>query len=101
LRLYFVQDVRAKAVENHRHSDFNTFLRESVKAAFSSGRHKSFWGMIVNDGVTLISSEDDPTSAVTPEAARAFISEEEIPIAAAPVAAAAVAEEDDLFGNMM
>ena len=54
--------------------------------------------MLVENGITLISTAEDSGSSVSPVEAQAFLAEEAVAVADEVVVAAE--EDDDMFGNM-
>ena len=81
---------------------FNSFLT-TIKLQYSEGRHRAMWELLGSDSnrteLTLISSDEDAFSRVSPTEAAQFFVEKTVIGIVAPVAAP-VEAEDDLFDDM-
>eukprot|EP00753_Platysulcus_tardus_P006560 PLAT143.8.p2 GENE.PLAT143.8~~PLAT143.8.p2 ORF type:complete len:320 (-),score=154.07 PLAT143.8:1198-2028(-) len=93
-----LQELRNGCNLNYEAASFNTYL-SSAKAAYETGTHAAFWALVVDRGITLISTDENDGSEVSPEAAAEFL---KAAAQAAPAAAAADDEDDDddLFDDM-
>lgn len=94
---------RKRSVDIQYAAEFNEFL---VALKGSLGEESDAWDAVKREGVTLLSSDDDPSVGVTPAHARAFLyGEEEEDADAAAVAASlssqveAMEQEDDMFAD--
>ena len=93
--------LRAMCISQEEIAPFNTFLPDLKTRYQSSATKAPFWKMLVDAGITLISSSESPDSSVSPAEAAAFISEQEAPAEAAPPPPApAEDDDDDLFGML-
>jgi ATP-dependent DNA helicase 2 subunit 2 len=91
--------LRQKSIAEKNVEVYNTFMHNTIKAVFSKGRHSSVWQMVVDEKLTLISSNEVETSSVRPSEADQFLKDSFV--MEAPTAAVVVVdEEEDLFGNM-
>lgn len=82
------------------HTRFNAFLC-NFKSTYSilGNRHRAAWDLIVRDGLTLVSTQEDSGSTVTPSEAKAFL-EERVVEAVAELKVDEVEEEGDMFDDM-
>jgi ATP-dependent DNA helicase 2 subunit 2 len=96
---------RKCSVNIHYAVEFNEFL---VALKGSLCEESDAWDAVKREGVTLLSSDDDPSVGVTPAHARAFLYGEEDEDADAAAAAAAASlslqvetmeQEDDMFAD--
>lgn len=92
---------RKRSAEIQYSTSFNAFLTK-LKAALEE-RHSSAWDAIKQEGISLLSTEDDPDVSTTPAQARAFLYGDEIKMAEASQASAAdeaaAEEEEDMFAE--
>lgn len=95
-----LQAYRIAAASEGEGLQYNTFLRD-VKAKYSApkNKHRQFWEMIKEGHVTLLTSQEDSSLAVTPEEANAFLTEQVVEVQQV-VEEQPAPEEDDLFGEM-
>jgi ATP-dependent DNA helicase 2 subunit 2 len=94
-----LSSLRSIAIREKDADVYNAFLRNTMKGVFSKGRHTMVWQMVVDEKLSLISSNDVTTSTVSVTEAKEFFNEKfvvEVPVTAVIVAD----EEEDLFGNM-
>lgn len=80
---------------------FNTYMRQNIKGQFAVGRHGRMWEIVCDEGITLISTLENPQSGVSVDEAAAFVKAEEV--IAPPVVSQVMTvndEEEDLFGMM-
>lgn len=90
---------RKRSVEIHYSSQFNDFLTQ-LKGKLDE--KSEAWKAVEKDGITLLSSEDDPALSVTPARARAFLyGEEEVDAISAslPSQVEEMEQEDDMFAE--
>lgn len=92
---------RSRSAEIHYASQFNDFLTQ-LKSKLGEG--SDAWKAVENDGVTLLSSDDDPSLSVTPVQARAFLfGEEHVDVSSAaaslPSQVEEMEQEDDMFAE--
>ncbi|KAM5152519.1 X-ray repair cross-complementing protein 5 [Mantella aurantiaca] len=71
-----IKCLRTEAIRLSRGQIFNDFL-QSLKEKTAGSSLKEFWEIVVQDGVSLITSEECADSSVTPEEARQFLSQAE------------------------
>lgn len=76
---------------------FNAILREHIKQPYSTGKHRGFWKLFVDERLTLLSTAEDPSCGVTPAQAQEFLQVAAVPV---PIAVQAEAEEGDVFDEM-
>ncbi|XP_073503568.1 X-ray repair cross-complementing protein 5 [Phyllobates terribilis] len=67
---------REEAVRMSHARDFNDFLH-SLKERTAGGVFTEFWEIVVQDGVSLITSKESADSAVTPDEAQQFLAPSE------------------------
>ncbi|KAM4026241.1 X-ray repair cross-complementing protein 5 [Anomaloglossus baeobatrachus] len=67
---------REEAVRTSHARDFNEFL-QFLKERTASRVLKDFWEIVVQDGISLITSKESADSAVTPEEAKQFLAPSE------------------------
>ncbi|ETV96595.1 hypothetical protein H310_10297 [Aphanomyces invadans] len=91
---------RRRSPEIHRTTLFNEFLHR-LKSEFAPG-DAPVWQLLVQHHVTLLSTRDDPSCDISPQAAENFLQPEDkvkqVVAAAAP--AAAEDDEQDLFADL-
>ena len=76
-------------------------MRQNIKGQFAVGRHGRMWEIVCDEGITLISTLENPQSGVSVDEAAAFVKAEEV--IAPPVVSQVMTvndEEEDLFGMM-
>ena len=88
------------AVTDRMSSVFNDLMKNQIKGPFSSGKHRSFWDMLVSDGLTLVTTEEEGSSDVTSAQASVFLEEEKEVVVVPTVVAMSEPAEDDPFGDM-
>lgn len=71
-----IKCLRTEAIRLSRAQIFNDFL-QSLKEKTAGGSLKDFWEIVLQDGVSLITSEESTDSSVTPEEARQFLAQAE------------------------
>ncbi|XP_018408053.1 PREDICTED: X-ray repair cross-complementing protein 5, partial [Nanorana parkeri] len=71
-----IKCLRTEAIRLSRAQIYNDFL-QSLKEKTAGGTLKEFWEIVVQDGVSLITSEESTDSSVTPEEARQFLAKAE------------------------
>ncbi|XP_043916607.1 X-ray repair cross-complementing protein 5 isoform X2 [Protopterus annectens] len=89
---------RRAAVERAEVQCFNRFL-QSLKEQVQGGPLKEFWDMIVQENISLISSDEAAESCVTPEESKQFLEYNKMPEETA-AAAADGGDVEDLFDMM-
>ncbi|XP_077129352.1 X-ray repair cross-complementing protein 5 isoform X2 [Ranitomeya variabilis] len=67
---------REEAVRMSHAPDFNDFL-QSLKERTASSVFREFWEIVVQDGISLITSKESAGSAVTPDEAQQFLAPSE------------------------
>jgi ATP-dependent DNA helicase 2 subunit 2 len=93
---------RKRSVELHYASEFNEFLA-TLKT--SIGDESTAWKALQNEGLTLLTHEDDPSVATTLAQARAFLHGEAMEVDAEAASASllsqieAIENEDDMFAD--
>uniref|UniRef100_K3X675 VWFA domain-containing protein n=1 Tax=Globisporangium ultimum (strain ATCC 200006 / CBS 805.95 / DAOM BR144) TaxID=431595 RepID=K3X675_GLOUD len=92
---------RKRSIEILYSSQFNDFL---TKLKTTLGETSDAWKAIENDGITLLSSDDDPTVSVTLAQARTFLyGDEQVDVSAAaaslPSQVKEMEQEDDMFAE--
>ena len=86
------------------HILFNSYMQDSIKRQYHTSKYSKFWDMIVEDNITLISTDDTVLpGAATPLEASLFLSTEEVVSAGACVEepVADTVDDEDLFEGMM
>lgn len=71
-----IKCLRTEAIRLSGARIFNDFL-QSLKEKTAGGSLKEFWEIVVQDGVSLITSEESTDSSVTPEEAKQFLAQAE------------------------
>ncbi|CAH2305157.1 X-ray repair cross-complementing 5 [Pelobates cultripes] len=90
-----IKAFRVEAVRMSQVQLFNDFL-QSLKAKTEGSKLMEFWEIVVQDDISLITSEESKGSSVTPEEAKLFLTQEEKKTE--PISVADEEEDvDDLF----
>ncbi|ETV96590.1 hypothetical protein H310_10291 [Aphanomyces invadans] len=91
---------RRRSPEIHRTTLFNEFLHR-LKSEFAPG-NAPVWQLLVQHHVTLLSTRDDPSCDISPQAAEGFLLPEDQVKQEVAAAAPAAAEDDelDLFADL-
>ncbi|XP_077305776.1 X-ray repair cross-complementing protein 5 [Lithobates pipiens] len=71
-----IKCLRTEAIRLSGPQIFNDFL-QSLKEKTAGGSLKEFWEIVVQDGVSLITSEESADSSVTPKEAKQFLAQTE------------------------
>lgn len=93
---------RARSAALHYAAQFNDFLTQLKTKV--GGERSDAWRAVEREGVTLLSTDDDPSLSVTPAQARAFLyGEEHLDVSSAsaslPTQVEAMELEDDMFAE--